>query len=130
MPTFECRVFFSRLSAVAAEDAEVRVGVSLADAALVFLKRHVELPMQTVLDRPVAAHGGGESAGRHVLAQDVVPHFAAFVCRRARVSLIACRCAFRFCPACPVRQIVGRRTDEVGTRLSRGRVLCFRRHGG
>jgi hypothetical protein len=45
--------------------------VTLSDAALVFLKRHIELPMQAVLDTPVAAPGFGESTRREVLAENV-----------------------------------------------------------
>src|SRR5262245_26460572 len=58
----------------AAEDAEVRVGVPLADSALVLLERHVELPMQPVLDRPMAPYRGAEPAPGELLAQEVIPH--------------------------------------------------------
>ncbi len=46
----------------AAKDAEIGIGVALADAALVFLKGDIELPVQTVFDTPVVAHCVGESA--------------------------------------------------------------------
>ncbi len=59
----------------AKDEAEVGRGVSCAEAALVFLKRHVQLPMQLVLDAPVTANRFGKAAGGELLAQDVVPRF-------------------------------------------------------
>ena len=50
-----------------------------ADAALVFLERHVELPVQIVFDTPVAAHRLGESSRRDVLAKNVVADFDALL---------------------------------------------------
>ena len=95
MPTLSVVSFFSRLSAVAAEDAEVRIRVTLANAALVFLKGDIELPMQTVLDAPVAAHRVGETTGRDELAQDVVAVFTDSPFHRAECSLMATPIAFR-----------------------------------
>lgn len=46
-------------------------------AALVFLKRHVELPVQTILDRPMVAYRFGKTASRKVLTENVVPDFIA-----------------------------------------------------
>jgi hypothetical protein len=60
-PTLRLDSCLSMLSA-AAEDAEIRVGMALADAALVFRERHVELPVQAVFDAPMLAHGLGEAA--------------------------------------------------------------------
>src|SRR5690606_6991107 len=57
------------------QDAEVCVRVPLAHAGLILSKRHVELPMQAVLDRPVAANGFGEPFRGDVLAENVIPHF-------------------------------------------------------
>ncbi len=94
----------------AAEDAEVGVGVAFADAALVFLKRHVELPVQTVLDPPVAAHRRRRSVWRReVLAEDVVADFVARPCRRASVSLIAMPIAFK-----PVQRARSGRSSGTG----------------
>lgn len=62
----------------AAEDAEVHIGMASSQAGLIFLQGHVELPMEAVLDRPVAADGGGELPRGELLAHDdVVPHLVA-----------------------------------------------------
>ena len=83
MPTLRCGLVLQQAQRGAAEDAEVRVRVAFADAALVFLKRHIELPVQTVLDSPVAAHRLGEATRREVLAENVVADFVSIPFHRA-----------------------------------------------
>ena len=51
----------------AAEDAEVRVRVTLSDAALVLLKGDIELPMQTVLDAQWLRTAVGETPAESFL---------------------------------------------------------------
>ena len=46
-------VVFQQAQGCSTENTEVRVGVAATQARLVFLKRHVELPMQAILDRPM-----------------------------------------------------------------------------
>ena len=72
---FLCVVVFEQAQSGSAEQAEVGGRVTFAETGLVFLKRHVQLPMQLVLDAPVTADGFGEAAGSELLAEDVVPHF-------------------------------------------------------
>ncbi len=72
-----CGLVLQQTQRGAAEDAEVRIGVAQADPALVFLKRDIQLPMQTVLDAPMAADRIRESPRRDVLAKDVVSNFRA-----------------------------------------------------
>lgn len=62
-----------------AEDAKVRVRVAFADTALVFLKCHVELPMQAVLNAPVAAHRTGKAPRGKERAEDIITDFVAFL---------------------------------------------------
>ena len=47
-------------------------GVALAVARLVFVHRHVEHPVQAVLDRPVGADGAPETLGRGLGAEQMV----------------------------------------------------------
>jgi len=54
------------------EDAEVRVGMAPAQAGLVFLKRDVELPMQTVFDGPMTPDCSGELPGGEVSVHRLV----------------------------------------------------------
>ena len=54
--------------------AEVLVSVSLADSALVLAKGHIKLPVQTVLDPPVAANRTGELCAINLFVQDEVSH--------------------------------------------------------
>jgi hypothetical protein len=61
----------------ATEDAEVGVGMAKPHAGLILLERHIELPMQLVFDRPVAANRSSELLRRELLAQDVVAHLVA-----------------------------------------------------
>jgi hypothetical protein len=76
MPTLSVWLFFEHTQCGAAEDAEVSIGVSLANPRVVFAKCHVELPVQAILDRPVAADGLPKLLGRELPAQDVVSRFA------------------------------------------------------
>ena len=43
----------------------------------ILAERHIELPMQAILDRLMATHRGGELPGREFPAHDVVPHLVA-----------------------------------------------------
>ncbi len=61
------------------EDAEVGVGVALPDAAMVFAKRDVQLPVQFVFDGPMTLHDRCELFRRQLLAQDVVPNVDALL---------------------------------------------------
>ena len=72
---FVGEVVFEQAQSGSAEQAEVGGGVTFAEAGLIFLERHVELPMQLVLDAPVTANGLGEAAGGQLFTEDVVPHF-------------------------------------------------------
>lgn len=56
----------------AADEAEVGVGVTFADAALVFAERHVELPVQAVFDTPVTACGFGEAAAGKIASENII----------------------------------------------------------
>ena len=47
----------------AADDAEVRIGVSFSDTAVVFPERHVELPVEIVFDTPMRTHRPGKPLG-------------------------------------------------------------------
>ena len=58
----------------AAEQAEVAGGVAFAEAGLVFLKGHVELPMQFVFEAPMATYRGRKEACGELLAENVVTH--------------------------------------------------------
>lgn len=49
--------------------------MAFAEAGLVFLEGHVQLPVQLVLDAPVTADGFGKAAGGELLAENVVPDF-------------------------------------------------------
>ena len=65
-------VVFQQAQRGAAEDAEVGIGVALAKAGLVLAKRHVELPVQSVFNRPVSADCGGELLRGELPAEDVI----------------------------------------------------------
>ncbi len=62
-------VVFEKAQGGAAHQAEVGGSVAFAEAGLVFLKRHVQLPMQLVLDAPVTANGFGERLRRTASAK-------------------------------------------------------------
>ncbi len=49
-------VFFQQVDHLAAQDGEVAGAVVLADAVGVFVKAHIQAPVQVVLHAPVAAH--------------------------------------------------------------------------
>ena len=70
-PTLRVNSFLSRLSACASHDAEVRIRMAFTNPASVFLKRHVELPVQTVLNAPAVAHRFGKAASREIPAENV-----------------------------------------------------------
>ena len=67
-PDFERGLVLEHRQGCPAEDAEVRVRMTFADAALVFPERHIELPMQAVFNAPVSAHRAGEATRGKVLA--------------------------------------------------------------
>ncbi len=98
------------------QDAEVGVGVSFANAALVLLERHVELPVPPVLNAPMTAHRLCEPLRGDRFAEDVVPDFHA-------VLAVALRVADRHAdglqsrPAFPVGQVCGDRADPIVPRL-------------
>src|SRR3972149_6558625 len=96
----------------ATKDAKIRVGVSLPNSRLVFAKCYIELPMQAILDRPVAADGIRELARRPLFAQDVIPHFARVL---SIANCVIDRDADRreILPAATVRQVVRRRAHQV-----------------
>src|SRR5262249_14832096 len=54
-----------------------------ADAAGVLAEAHVQLPMQLILDAPMAPYRTGELSRRQLPAQDVVPPLQARVSPRA-----------------------------------------------
>ena len=56
----------------ATQDAEVCVGVPIANAGLVLGKCHIQLPVQTILDAPVTTHRRGKTPRRQKLAENVV----------------------------------------------------------
>src|SRR5437879_13857942 len=65
-------VALEQVQAQAAQPGEVLGSVPLADAALVFPKADVELPVQAVLDSPVAPHVSGHPLGiRSLEAADI-----------------------------------------------------------
>ena len=61
-----------------AEDAEVGVGVSLPDTAMVFPGRSIQLPVQLALDRPSTLDDRSELLDRHLSAQNRVTDIDAF----------------------------------------------------
>ena len=68
-------VVFEQAQRGAAKQAEVGGGVTFAQVGLIFLERHIELPMPFVLDRPVAANGLSEAACGEFAAEDIVTRF-------------------------------------------------------
>ena len=54
------------------DDGQTGGGVALAVARLVFVHRHVEHPVQAVLDRPVGADGAPETLGRGLGAEQII----------------------------------------------------------
>lgn len=56
--------------------AEIRGGVIFREPAFVVLEDHVEDPVQSVLDEPVASHHRGEQAGDEGQRGDVEPGLA------------------------------------------------------
>ena len=122
---FECRLIFEQAQCGPAENAEVRVGVALAEAALIFLKRDVELPMQTVLNAPVAAHGRGETMRRQVLVENVVADFVAVLAVPLGVA-DGDPDGLQVGPPGTVRQVLRNGTDDIVTPLLAA-VSLFRR---
>ena len=86
--------------------------MALTDAALVFLKCDIELPMQTVLDTPVATHRVGEAARRDELAEDVVADFADVLAVAQRLAEGNPNC-LQTRPTRTVWQVIGNGTDDV-----------------
>ena len=78
-PDFVRRFVLQHCQCRAAEDAEVGVGMSFADATQVFLEGYVELPVQPVLDPPMAANRACKATRGEVLAEDVVADVSAFL---------------------------------------------------
>ena len=68
------------------EGAEVDIRMSFADSGMILSERHVQLPVELVLDRPVACHHLGKSLCRELLAQDVVPNVGALLAIPCRVA--------------------------------------------
>ena len=109
-------VVFEKAQGGAAHQAEVGGSVAFAEAGLVFLKRHVQLPMQLVLDAPVTANSFGEAAGGELFAEDVVPYFDGLL--PVTSDLIeghADRGELR--PASAIGQVGGSLTDAVDASL-------------
>ena len=71
---FESELFgviaFQKSQCGSMNQAEVGCRASLAEARLVFLKRHFQLPMQLVFDAPVTANRFGEAAGGQLFTED------------------------------------------------------------
>ena len=65
------RVGLQEIESQMTQDGEVLGGVTNADPALIFVKTHIERPMQRILDRPVAAHGAGEGGSVSLKAADL-----------------------------------------------------------
>src|ERR1700687_2859802 len=86
--------------------------MTLANTALVFLERDVELPMQTVFDAPVAAHRLGKAAGRQVFAQHVVADITAVLARALRAADHDAD-RLQTGPTRAVRQVIRQWADEV-----------------
>ena len=82
-PDFARRFVLQHCQCRAAEDAEVGVGMSLADATQVFLEGYVELPVQPVLDPPMAANRTCKATRGEVLAEDVIADVQCIPCHRA-----------------------------------------------
>ncbi len=120
-----CQFVLEQAECRASHDAEVRIRMTFTNPALVFLKRHVELPVQTVLNAPVVAHCLGKAASREIPAENVV---ADLVARLA----VALRLAegnsdgLQFRPARTIGQILRYRTDNVITSLFAAMSLLLR----
>ena len=105
-------VVFEQAQGRASQAAEVGVGVPLANAALVFLERHIQLPVTAILDRPMTANRFPKSARCQGLAQNVIAYFA-------RPLAIAKRLihghpdGLQFGPALLVGDLFGNETREV-----------------
>ena len=52
---FGCLLLFEQIECHVAQHNEVLVGISLADPAIIFAKRHIQHPMQCVFNGPMAA---------------------------------------------------------------------------
>src|SRR3984957_3514749 len=100
--------------------------MTFSDAALVFLKRHIELPMQAVLNSPMAAHGFGKATRGKILAEDIVTDLVAFLAI-ADSGTNDDPNGLQARPARAIGQIVGHRTDKVIACLftTVALVLCF-----
>lgn len=59
----------------AADEAQVDVGVALADAALVLTERRIEMPLRRVCDRPVDADRFPERLRGQLSAEQVITAF-------------------------------------------------------
>ena len=83
---------------------------------MILSERHVQLPVDLVLDRPAARHPLRESLGRELLAQNMVPNVSV-------VLTIPCRVADHHAdgvearPTFPARKCFRRLADAAPTRL-------------
>jgi len=94
--------------------------MSETDPALVFLKRNIQLPMQPILDAPVAARSFREASRREVFAEDVIANFRAVLSLALRIANDGAD-RLQVGPTSPIRQVLGNRTDQVGRKQDRKR---------
>ena len=72
-------VLFEQSQGEATTPGEVLGDVSFAYAALVFAERHIQGPVTSILDAPVAAHRASEQFHVSFQADDVELHFTGFL---------------------------------------------------
>ena len=94
IPTLLVFSFFEHNQSGLAEAAEADIRMSFADSGMILSERHVQLPVDLVLDRPAARHPLRESLGRELLAQNMVPNVSVVItipCRVADHHVDPCR---------------------------------------
>ena len=111
-----CQFVLQQAACRASHDAEVRVRMTFANTALVFLKRHVELPVQMVLNAPVVTHHLGKAASREIPAENVVADLVALLAAALRLAQ-GNSDGLQFRPTRTVGQILRHGTDNIITRL-------------
>ena len=84
---FRCLFVFQQAQGVSAEQAEVGVCMPFSDSALVFSESDIQLPVQTVFDRPVTADGFRKLLCRQLSTQNVITTFDGFFAIQRRCPL-------------------------------------------
>jgi hypothetical protein len=112
-------------SFTASQGSHVGVGVVFPHPAPVLAETHVQLPVQRVLNAPVAPHRSPEAPGAHRLAHDVV---ADLIARLAAAHRVADRHTnpLEPRPAARIGQVIGDVTHIVRPMLDAAVALLFR----